>query len=230
MTANLDTLEHVARRLGALRPEVVFVGGAVVDLLVSDPGAPPPRMTGDIDAVIEVASRPAYYGFSEKLRALGFTEDRSPGAPLCRWLIDGTKVDLMPSDGAILGFSNRWYAEAIRHARATRLAGGTEVRVITAPYFVATKLEAFLGRGRGDYTASHDLEDVVAVIDGRSELVAEVEAAAGDLRSYLSGQVQKLVQNPRFLDGLPGHLPPDEASQARLSMVLDRLRRLAASA
>jgi hypothetical protein len=228
VSANLDALERVARRLGALRPEVVFVGGAVVELLVSDPGAPPQRLTGDIDAVIEVASRAGYYAFAEQLRALGFVEDRSPGAPLCRWLVEGIRVDLMPTDESILGFSNRWYPGAIRHAQAIRLAGGTEVRVITAPYFVGTKLEAFLGRGRGDFAASHDLEDLIAVIDGRAELAGEIEAAETELRIDLSLQARGLLANPRFLDSLPGHLAPDQASQARLSIVLDRLRRLAA--
>ena len=48
---------------------------------------------------------------------------------------------------------------------------GLRIRVVTAPYFVATKLEAFRGRGRGDYISSHDLEDLLAVIDGRDVIV-----------------------------------------------------------
>ena len=83
MSANLDTLERVAIRLGTLRSEIVFVGGAVSDLLISDPGAPPPRMTGDIDAVVEVANLSGYYEFSRRLKAAGFVEDRSPDAPVC---------------------------------------------------------------------------------------------------------------------------------------------------
>jgi hypothetical protein len=221
MSANLDTLERVANRLGALRWEVVFVGGAVSDLLVSDPGAPPPRMTGDIDAVVGVTNLPDYYEFSRKLKAAGFVEDRSPGAPVCRWIVEGTKVDLMPSDASVLGFSNRWYPDALRHARTTRLPRGTEVRVI------ATKLEAFEGRGRGDFAASHDMEDVIAVIDGRPELVEEVRAAPFDLRAYLSQELGSLLRDQRFLDGVPGHLPPDDASQGRLGIVLDRMQALA---
>jgi predicted nucleotidyltransferase len=226
MSANLDTLERVADRLGALRWEVVFVGGAVSDLLISDPGAPPPRMTGDIDAVVGVTSLLDYYEFSRKLKAAGFVEDRSPDAPVCRWLVDGTKVDLMPSDASVLGFSNRWYPDALRHARTTRLPRGTEVRVITGPYFIATKLEAFEGRGRGDFAASHDIEDVIAVIDGRPELVEEVRASPFDLRAYLSQKFGSLLRDQRFLDGIPGHLPPDDASQGRLGIVLDRMRAL----
>lgn len=229
MSANLDTLERVATRLGPLRREVVFVGGAVSELLISDPGAPQPRMTGDIDAVVEVASLPDYYEFARKLKAAGFVEDRSPEAPICRWLVDGAKLDLMPSEASVLGFSNRWYTETVRHAQVTRLPGGTDVRVVTGPYFLATKLEAFSGRGRGDYAASHDIEDVVAVVDGRRELVAEVEAAHPTVRAYLAGRFDSLLRDERFLDAVPGHLSPDDASQGRLEIVLDRMQRFAAS-
>ena len=112
----------------------------------------------------------------------------------------------------------------LRHAQTTRLPGGTEVRVITGPYFIATKLEAFEGRGRGDHAASHDIEDVIAVIDGRPELVEEVQGSPSDLRAYLSQKFGSLLRDQRFLDGVPGHLPPDEASQGRLGIVLDRMR------
>lgn len=228
MSANLDTLERVATRLGQLRTEVVFVGGAVSELLVSDPGAPPPRMTGDIDAVVEVTNLSDYYEFTRRLKIAGFVEDRSPDAPICRWLVDGAKLDLMPSDASVLGFSNRWYTETIRHAQVTRLPGGTDVRVVTGPYFLATKLEAFSGRGRGDYAASHDIEDVVAVVDGRPELVAEVAAAHASVRAYLAGRFALLLRDERFLDAIPGHLSPDDASQGRLEIVLERMRRFAA--
>lgn len=227
MSANLDTLERVANRLGALRWEVVFVGGAVSELLISDPGAPPPRMTGDIEAVVGVTSLSDYYEFSRKVKVAGFVNDGSPGAPVCRWIVEGTKVDLMPSDASVLGFSNRWYADTLLHARTTRLPGGTEVRVVTGPYFIATKLEAFEGRGRNDHVASHDIEDVIAVIDGRPELVEEVRASPSNLRAYLSRKFGSLLGDQRFLDGVPGHLPPDDASQERLGIVLDRMQALA---
>ncbi|MCU1328259.1 MAG: hypothetical protein JWN34_3629 [Bryobacterales bacterium] len=51
------------------------------------------------------------------------------------------------------------------------LSADLEVRVVTAPYFLATKIEAFLGRGKGDYLWSHDLEDLIFVIDGRSAMI-----------------------------------------------------------
>lgn len=70
----------------------------------------------------------------------------------------------------MLGFSNRWYPTAIETAQTLSIAGH-DVRVVTPALFVATKLEAFHGRGRDDIFASHDLEDIIAVVDGRPEIV-----------------------------------------------------------
>ncbi len=227
MSASLDALERVAKRLGVLKDEVVFVGGAVTELLVTDPAAPEPRMTGDVDAIVEVATRGGYYEFSTKLRSAGFSEDREEGAPLCRWVVEGIKVDLMPPDETILGFSNRWYRDTIDHAVIVELPGGTHVRVVTAPYFLATKFEAFAGRGQGRYQVSHDIEDFITLVDGRSELLAEVRRAPQDLRRYLSERIALFLRTDEFLDCLPGHLPPDDASQQRAPMVLERLKALA---
>jgi len=227
MSGNLEMLERVATRLGSLASEVVFVGGAIAELLVTDPGAPEPRPTGDIDAILEAGSQARYYEFTAQLRAAGFTEDRSEGAPLCRWLVEGIKVDLMPPDGRVLGFSNRWYAETARNAVVLTLPGGTEVRVASSPYFLATKLEAFAGRGGGDFLASHDMEDIIAVVDGREALLEEVRAAPEDLRQYLSQQLSGFLESQGFLDSVTGHLPSDAASQQRAPMVLERLKRLA---
>lgn len=226
MSANLDALERVARRLGPLRSEVVFVGGAVTELLITEPGAPLPRMTGDIDAILEATTQVEYYAFSERLRAAGFVEDGSDTAPLCRWVVDGIKVDLMPAGPGVLGFSNPWYPETIATAATIRLRDAIELRVAGAACFVATKLAAFDGRGNGDFAASHDIEDLIAVVDGRPELADEVRASSRAIRAFLSRRVRELLDSDAFLDAIPGHLSPDEASQQRLGIVVERLNAL----
>src|SRR5208283_2177257 len=96
----------------------------------------------------------------------GFHQPHTEGAPVCRWLSGDLIFDLMPTDSSILGFSTRWYHPALKNAQRTRI-GVSEIRVITAPYFLATKMEAFHGRGQNDFRMSHDLEDIVTVVDGR---------------------------------------------------------------
>ena len=110
---------------------------------------------------------------------------------------------------------------------------GTPIRSPTqhaAPYFLATKLEAVFGRGGGDYAASHDLEDFVAVVDGRPQIEAEVAGAAPDVRTYLADKVAELLSTPAFVDALAGHLPGDPASQARLPSLEAKLRRISEGA
>ncbi len=133
----------------------------------------------------------------------------------------------MPSDPRVLGVSNRWYPLAIETAQAYPLPGACSIRLVTAPVFVATKLEAFRDRGQGDFVASHDLEDIVTVIDGRAEPVGEVAAEPEPLRVYLRDVLWPLVSDERFLTALAGHLPGDSASQGRLRALIERFRQLA---
>ncbi|MGA7221137.1 MAG: hypothetical protein WBX38_22675 [Candidatus Sulfotelmatobacter sp.] len=130
-----------------------------------------------------------------RLRDLGFRQPVAEGALICRWVSDELIFDLIPTDPLILGFSNPWYRPALEKATKSKI-GGYEMRIITAPYFLATKLEAFHGRGKNDYRMSHDLEDIIAVIDGRSELADEVPLAPVDLRKYLSEQFGALLSEP----------------------------------
>jgi hypothetical protein len=219
---NLEMLQLAAEGLGSLVDEVVFVGGCATGLLITDPAAPPTRETMDVDVILELASSHDYHILSEKLRNRGFREDQSEIAPMCRWLYQSVKVDVMPTDSAILGFSNRWYADAMSSAINIRLPAGINIRMVTAPYFLATKLEAFHGRGDDDYMASHDLEDLIAVLDGRDSIVAEVEAS-GDVGLYLAKAFRSLLALNEFQDALPCHLPADAASQKRVSVVLQRM-------
>src|SRR5688500_4987428 len=88
------------------------------------------------------------------------------------------------------------------------------------------KLEAFKGRGKGDYVASSDIEDVIAVVDGRPELPDEVAASTPELRAYLSDELQTLLDTPEFRESIAGHLPGDSASQERVPRLLSVFRNL----
>jgi predicted nucleotidyltransferase len=221
----LAPLLLVARRLGELRDRVVFVGGAVRGLLVTDPAAAPERATDDVDLIVELTSAVEFHRLGAQLRALGFREDTSPGALICRWIVEDVKVDVMPTEGSVLGFRNQWYVEAIANCIEVE-AEGQRFRIVDAPHFCATKLDAYSDRGKGDLY-HHDIEDVVAVVDGRVELHGELAAAGEGVRRYVAEQVRGLLETSAFLDALPGHLPGDAAGQARLPLVLRRLRALA---
>lgn len=225
---NVAMLEVVAARLGPdLRERFVFVGGCVAGLLITDPAMPAIRPTEDVDIVVEVVALAGYHQIEGVLRGRGFEQDMSPDAPICRWRVGGVTVDVMPTLEEILGFANRWYPLALSGGQPMALPSGVMIRVVQAPVFLATKLEAFHGRGHGDHLFSHDLGDIVSVIDGRDSIVDECAQCPAELRAWLSAQFSGLLADSRFHDSLHGHLPGDAASQERLPDLRARIQRIA---
>jgi predicted nucleotidyltransferase len=224
---NLAALRAVADRLDRLQLDYVFVGGAVVNLLLDDAGFSPARPTEDIDVIIAVVTTKPYSEIEARLRALGFDHDMRTGAPLCRWGLGSLVVDIMPTEGKFLGLNTAWFKEALETA-TEREFGPIRLRVVSPVAFLATKYVAFLDRGGDDFYDSPDLEDMLTVIDGRGNIVEEVNNAPVALRGYLAEAARKLMANPDFLDALAGYLPADRASQQRLPLLRNKLVAIAA--
>jgi len=224
LSANEQMLSKVANGLPPeLRNQVVFLGGSVVSLLITETAFAGIRPTKDVDVIIETSNRSGFNRFEESLRKAGCHQILDDDPPIiCRWRINSVVVDVMPCDETILGFSNQWYKAAVKNYHLINLRG-VEIKVVAAPYFLATKVEAFRGRGNNDFMASHDLEDIITVLDGRSEIVAEIKAAEVSLREYLAGDFKAWLQSRDFINALPGLLAPDPSSQARLSVVIFRM-------
>lgn len=213
-------LEVAAELLGPILDEVVFIGGATVHLWLTEPAAPPARATEDVDVICEVATRAEYYRLCERLRVRGFEE--SAGEPvLCRWWSVEPRLvlDVMPTDPAILGFSNPWYEEAISSAATISLDSGAEILAATPVLLVATKLCAWKGRGGGDLLRSLDVHDVLTLFDGRPELTKEVTAAPSAVRAYIESELAELHTTPYFdyaVEGATAGYGPLGAGRARV--------------
>ena len=220
---NVQMVEVVAQALGELCDELVFVGGCAAGLLCTSPNAPPPRVTYDVDVVAEVAALAAYYALEKQFTSRGFARDMSPDAPICRWRFGEVEVDLMPTDERILGFANRWYPLAIANASRVSLPSGRQIRLISAPAFLATKLEAFATRGKGDLMSSHDFEDIINVIDGRPGIELEVAEAGGELADYLASRFGEIARHPDFENTLPGLVVYDDLYEDRIRRVRERI-------
>ena len=226
---NVQILEAAVARLGTMAEKMAFVGGCTTGLLLTDPAASPVRATLDVDVIVEVATLARYHWLSDQLRQLGFVEDASEDAPICRWKVDDVILDVMPTDPKILGFGNQWFTPAYEASEWTVLPSGKQIRLLPAPYFLVTKFEAFACRGKNNYLMSRDMEDIVTVIDGRPEIVSEIKQASEELKAYLVACCSGLLKERDFLDALPGHLLPDAASQSRSVVVIDRLKAIAES-
>jgi len=223
---NLPLLEDAVRKLMPFLDEIVFVGGVTLGLLITDQAAAPIRSTTDVDVIAEIVTYAEYIAFSERLRLAQFTEDAGEKPLTCRWHNGSLTLDVLALSKEVLGFTNIWYEPALNHASTVTMPGGHLIRVIAAPFFLGTKMEAFRGRGRMDFQASHDLEDFVAVIEGRDTLLQEIAESPQNLRRYLAEAARTLIAEPRFLDVLPGFVLDNE----RVPLIQQRLRSIAAEA
>lgn len=228
---NLAILELVAQVLGPVCERVIFVGGCATGLLLTQERPDRIRMTEDVDIVAQALTVHDYHAIEKQVRAQGFNNDMRPDAPICRWVYKNVTLDLMPTVKDILGFANRWYPLALQTAELVTLPSGMTIKLITAPVFIGTKLEAFKDRGKDangkpDYLGSHDMEDIITVADRRLELLEECRAAAPELRTYLAAEFTALFDNPEFEQALSGHLPGDAFSQQRAKPLAKTLREL----
>lgn len=223
---NVALIESVAEALGPLNDRVVYLGGCAVGLLITDTARPAVRATLDVDVIVEVASRADYYALADELRNARFVEDHDSDV-LCRWRLGRLQVDVIPTDPSILGFTNRWIQQAVNESQRLVLPTGRTIRLISAPLLVATKIEAFHDRGKGDLFSSHDIEDIANLVDGRAELLEEFAASSDDLREYVRNELDALLTYTNFTDALAGHLGPTPSEQERLGPLIQRFRILA---
>jgi predicted nucleotidyltransferase len=216
----LAMLSVVARALDDdLRHRLVFVGGCTTALLITDPVTlEDVRATDDVDLIVDLAGYAGWAQLQQQLQGRGFSLS-SEDTVICRMRLGKLKVDFMPDDPQILGFTNRWYARGIATAVAYRLDDDLVIRHLTAPLFLATKLEAYFGRGNDDLFSSRDAEDILLIVDGREALIAEVEAADDDVRAYIGNAFKTLLALRDFDDFLEGNI---RGPRGRVGLVRDR--------
>jgi predicted nucleotidyltransferase len=205
---NIVRIKAVYDALQELAQEVIFVGGATVSLYADRP-AGEIRPTDDIDILIELLHYKDYSAIEEKLRKKGFVNDIESGV-ICRYIINGITVDVMATSGEILGFANRWYAEAFTNSQKIILEGGYSIKIFSAPYFLATKMEAYKSRGGNDGRTSTDFEDIVYVLNNRTTIWKEMAAAPENLKQYLKTELGELVSQPYIDEWISSHLDYNE--------------------
>lgn len=131
----------------------------------------------------------------------------------------------MPDDAKILGFTNRWYARGIEQSKPYQLTDDLVIKILPPELFVATKLEAYKGRGDNDLMLSRDMEDILLVVDGREELVGEIDAADEDIRKYIASQFYDIQQGIDFDHFLEGNI---RGPGGRVDIVRERFSRITA--
>lgn len=216
---NITRIKAVSIALGELAPEVVFVGGTTVSLYSTRPETET-RATDDVDIVVEIMHYKEYAAIEEKLRSKGFVNDVESGV-ICRYTIHGITVDVMPTSEDILGFSNKWYAEAFANSIQVNPEDGLSIRIFSAPYFMATKLEAFVDRGENEGRFSTDFEDIVHVLNNRQSIWDEMKSADEPVKQYLKNEFAKLLDQKYIDEWISVHLEYNE--QRRVGFILGNM-------
>ncbi|MGL6136001.1 MAG: hypothetical protein ACRC2M_01805 [Planktothrix sp.] len=217
----IRNLERVATILASVPERFVFTGGATICLYVDEILQDELRPTLDVDCVVEIFSRSEYYTLAERLRGIGLEECTEPSAPLCRWCYQDLIIDVMPCDPEVLGFSNRWYGEGIANKIAHILPSGRVIDIFSPVYLLASKVEAFLGRGK-DLRLSKDVEDIVILLDGCEVLEAEFNRTRGEVKVFLGSWFRENREN--LQEAVLSFLPT--SSVDREDLVIDLIERL----
>ncbi|MDP2175221.1 MAG: nucleotidyl transferase AbiEii/AbiGii toxin family protein [Bacteroidota bacterium] len=200
---NTVRIKAVANALDSLKEKIVFVGGATVSLY-PDRQAFEVRPTDDVDVIIEILNHQSRAELEEILRAIGFSHDIESGV-ICRYKIQGIIVDIMPTNDPTIGFSNKWYPDGFNQAVEYKIDEQCTVRILSAPYFIATKLEAFKGRGQNDGRTSQDFEDIIYVLENRASIWEEMNLSNETVKNYLRSEFQNLLNNPNHFEWIDVH-------------------------
>lgn len=199
---NNEALYQAATLLKDLNEQVVYVGGRIVGLLITDLIEDDVRPTYDIDVALDLGKTDivAHYSLQKKLESLGF---KSEGNVNCRYVLDNFIIDVMYTDGTLQGINSNWYQAGFDNAIEIQIKD-KKIKILNAVYFIATKLEAFTDRAYkdNDYWDCKDLEDIINVINGRSELLSEMMNSPKDVVQFISGYFKMLVEDPKWLEAI----------------------------
>lgn len=207
---NITRIKAVYNALGHLKNSVVFVGGATVALYAEyENGIPEDlvRPTDDVDMLIEIWAYDEYAKIEAQLRTIGFQNDTDSGV-ICRYKVQGIAVDILPTGNDVLGFGNKWYPDGFKKSIQFKIDDQHIIRIFSAPYFIATKLEAFKNTARKDNNdgrMSSDFEDIMFLFEHRKSIWQEMRECDPALTSYLQNEFTRIAAHPAFEEWIDSH-------------------------
>lgn len=219
---NLAVVAEVAEALHGLTEQIVFVGGAVVSLYTDDPAADEIRPTQDIDLTLHIAGLGHWAQLQEQLAVLGFHPDPF-GHAICSYKFKDIPVDIMSALDGPLGPANKWYLIGFKNLWK-RSINNQEITILDAPCYLATKFEAFNNRGN-DYRTSHDIEDIVYILDNRTTIVTEVKESDVSICRFIQEQLQQIIDRRLLEEVLVAHIHPLMIEE-RMPLVKEKIKHI----
>ncbi|MBX2923232.1 MAG: nucleotidyl transferase AbiEii/AbiGii toxin family protein [Chitinophagaceae bacterium] len=219
---NIAIIAEIAATLQHLNRQVVFVGGAVISLYANDPAPDEVRPTDDVDIALHIVTLNDWQQTIEKLLALGFYPDPERHT-INSYRYKNIPVDIMSAAAGPWGPTNRWYKPGFENLWKANAEEQT-VYILSAPCFLATKFEAFHNRGK-DYRTSHDMEDIIYVLDNRTTIVEETAQADPSVRNFLIHELDRLITTGILEEVLMAHINPLMLKE-RIPLVKQKIKQI----
>ncbi len=201
---NREVIRKIAFALGEMNEQVVFVGGATVSLYINDPAADDVRPTKDVDISLAIVSLGELEAIREKLTRKGFKQSPEDDV-ICRFRYEDIKVDVMSTKAVGWAPANPWFAPGFTQ-RETVAIKDQKIQILPLPYFLASKFSAFNDRGAKDPRTSHDFEDIVYVMDNRTDIIEKLTKLPDDVAPYLADQFQSILDDRVMQEAIFGNL------------------------
>lgn len=223
-TINIAVVAEVAEALKDLKEKMIFVGGAVVSLYTDDVAADEIRPTADIDMTINLMNFNHWGKMQEDLAQLGFHPDPF-GHAICSYKYKNIPIDIMPAEDGPLGPANKWYKWGFDNLQIVK-ANEVEIQILPAPCFLATKFAAYNNRGK-DYRTSHDIEDIIYVLDNRINIVLEMEETHKEIREFIKDELIRIKNMGILVEVLMAHIHPLMVDE-RMPIVEEKIAQIVA--
>lgn len=207
---NLEVVAQVATALGDLNDQVVYIGGAVISIYATEPGADLPRVTEDIDVCVQVSTFAQMEALREQLASKKIYPDPQ-GVHIYRYTYKGIAIDFIPLEETAFGPTNSWLKPGFEKAYKTSVAG-VEIAVLPVSLFLATKWEAFNSRG-SDPRYSHDFEDIIYVLDNNEEVVKDLSDATAALKETLKKMSSFILDHAHSSEIIECHINQNTAME-----------------
>ena len=201
---NRNVTIKIAKALGDLNSNVVYVGGAMVSLYIDDPSADDVRPTKDIDISLEIANMGELEILRESLLEKGFKQSHEDDV-ICRFRYEDIKVDVMATKSIGWAPGNIWFARGFKHGKIVDIDDVT-IKILPLPYFLATKFSAFYDRGGRDPRASHDFEDIVYLLNHTSTIKEQILTSEKDVQLYLKDGFLQILNDKTLQEAIIGNL------------------------
>jgi predicted nucleotidyltransferase len=225
-TINKGIIKKIAQALGELNEQVIYVGGATVGLYINDPAADDVRPTKDVDISLSLASIAELEKIREELTEKGFKQTAEEDL-ICRFRFDDVNVDVMNTKAIGWAPANPWFAPGFAK-REKVMIDNQRIYIIPLPYFLATKFAAYTDRGKNEPRTSHDFEDIVYVLDNRTDVTEQIITSPQDVKLFLKNEFESMLKDKVKQEAIYGNLFY-ETRQERFNIILERLNAMVKS-